>query len=652
MMIASSGLLDGQGLGVASNLSASINAYVNTQVVSTFQSVLDKSVTANLDPGVIASLQTLASDSVPAFTNVIPQDYLGNFLSSSSWNSGQAYVIGDVVSYQSGFYVAIANVTGNAPGDGSFWEPDNDLSRLTGLISSKADEIFSGNVTVFLQSYGQALGYLSSANQFILSLAGTASLDATFMGMDALTTGGISLMTSDAPSVGSDLQRLGNLIDLADVNNLGFPSTLLRQTFNVGGLLPVVRNALALAGISDSVLSDILESTVPMAGSIERQIYNGMLEIQGSDLEQVLTLLDVQNRPAPSGYANMADLLDPKKILPNSYASLTTQTPSGTVPIYTAAASVNSELNAVFSGNVRYQDLRKIIPPEIALAVRAWVRSLFQIKNITTITLADLAISASATETNAGLGDITSLTQTVPDSARTVIQATFNPNIVVGGNVTVTAGTGASGTLVLSDFLGTAAGIPHIDQLTQAQGNIDLMQAEGWISGLTDGTVGIFTQMDNALSGVYGNAPVVIPAGPAAGSYASLDVAFASGLIPNAVVVIDSIQTSFANITDSLIENSTLMADQLVREPVNRTAAGINLAALSPNNRTAVMSFATNLHEVGTAVEPGGQNQVVTNMANLASQSGQAIVASLREGRNILALNESGIGTDTQISIP
>jgi hypothetical protein len=645
MLIASSGLLQNQGLEISGNLTIAITDYGNTTVVSTFQSVLDAAVTANLTSNVIAGLQTLSANSIPALTNVIPTDYLGNLLNIASYSNVANYAVGDTVVYESAVWECIDDITGNAPPTANYWAPDSDATRFTSLIVPQAQGIFGADISKFIQIYNQAQGYQSTVNQFINSSNNTQGLDATFIDMDALTTGGISLLSNDTEILGDDLTKLGQLINPAEVMLQGYPSALVRQVFNVGGLLPALRSALSLVGLTTAQLSDIVKSNVALAGTVEKSIYTALTTVKNDDLTQVLFLLDVTTR----NLSTMADLLNPVKIFPDSYQSLTTRTSTGTELIYLPSGAVNSNLETAFATDAAYQELKKIIPPDQALANRAWVRSLLQVKNIYTIILPDLAIAVSATETNSGLGDINALTQTVPDSVKITLNNELVPNITLG-NLTIPSGTGDNGTLLLSDFIGTPAGIPYVAQLGTASITINLMQTRGWLSSLTDNTTGLFVQMNKTLAGDYGNAPVVIPGGPAAGSYANVDVAFETGLIPNAVSAIANISSMYPGDSNTLVETFTLMSNQLIREPMNLALADVDANTLPANNKTAIMSFATSLHSIGEDATVGGPNDIISSMANASSQSGQAIIASLREGRNITALGDVGISTDTQLN--
>jgi hypothetical protein len=70
-------------------------------------------------------------------------------------------------------------------------------------------------------------------------------------------------------------------------------------------------------------------------------MYRAMTQITGSDLEQILTVLSVTT----VGINTMADLLNPLKLFPNSFQSLTAPTAYGPRAIYVdQVGSVNSTL--------------------------------------------------------------------------------------------------------------------------------------------------------------------------------------------------------------------------------------------------------------------------------------------------------------------
>ena len=62
------------------------------------------------------------------------------------------------------------------------------------------------------------------------------------------------------------------------------------------------------------------------------------------------------------------------------------------------------------------------------------------------------------------------------------------------------------------------------------------------------------------------------------------------------------------------------------------------------------MGLAEDLHTIGTQIVSKEANQLFTAIANIQTQTGQAVISSLREGRNIQAMDAAGIGVDTQLN--
>ena len=162
----------------------------------------------------------------------------------------------------------------------------------------------------------------------------------------------------------------------------------------------------------------------------------------------------------------------------------------------------------------------------------------------------------------------------------------------------------------------------------------------------------IYTRMQNTVNGVYGNAisgPVVIPAGYGNGTYANADAAFSNALISNAVIEISNIVTAYPTQTTSLNTEFDTMAQKVISETDNLTLATINIAELTTDDRSPVMSFVESLPEYGVNKEENGPTWFLEQVADLNTLGGQAIVACLREGQNLAVLNNVGIGVDTSI---
>lgn len=315
MMTAGAGMLPGAGavaglgasLGVSSALTSSIGSFTSLPITGQFSDVVTNA-TGVLDSGALSSLRTLGADAFPALTNAIP----------------------------GGFASALAPVAAGGVFDGGF----------TGLISQTASGIMGdGDLSKFGQIFGSAQGFLGQANQFVNSGLNVGSLGSTFGsitgGMDNLITGSFSQVTEAFGSFGSDLGNLGSLISLDNLPNLGDPSALVKQVASVGGLVPGVESALRSAGIdSNSLTSLATGGFANISDSANKLLYEGMTKVTGSELAQVKSVLGVN----VGGINNMADLLNPAKILPNSYTALTMPTPDGLRGIYASSSSVNTNL--------------------------------------------------------------------------------------------------------------------------------------------------------------------------------------------------------------------------------------------------------------------------------------------------------------------
>ena len=283
---------------------------------------------------------------------------------------------------------------------------------------------------------------------------------------------------------------------------------------------------------------------------------------------------------------------------------------------------------------IPYQRLASIIPSDQALANKGLQASLEQVKNIASLLLPDFANTVIGIETNTGLNQITSLTQAVPDSVRTAITST------------IATGSGPNGTLYLGDVLGCASGFNITGPLINVLANISNVS--------TTNLQSIYRVMSNTANLQYNSlgTTVIIPAGlPGANTYANIDLAMAN-LCNLANSNISSIVSSYPSQAANINAEWTKIANVVSSQNTalaNGSPSGINYANLLPNLKAVVPSFVDSLHDWGTQVENGGPNQYLLSVANISTQSGQAIVGCLREGRNLAALNNGGVGVDSNI---
>jgi hypothetical protein len=219
---------------------------------------------------------------------------------------------------------------------------------------------------------------------------------------------------------------------------------------------------------------------------------------------------------------------------------------------------------------------------------------------------------------------------------------------------TLAGGSGPDGTYLITDFFGTAAGVPGTDSLTTVIGILNARLADGTLTSLAQ----IYLVMKNVVSGVYGDpvtGPVVIPGGlPGAGTYTGIPGdEFSPGvspaeqafqvLVPLAQSAISTAATAMGADTTSLNNAFVRLATHVTQEPVNQAKAAINFTDLVAGDQTSVLALITSIPGLGTDVAVGQAAQFFEDIVDINTSSGQAIIGAMREGRNQVQLAEVGI---------
>jgi hypothetical protein len=158
--------------------------------------------------------------------------------------------------------------------------------------------------------------------------------------------------------------------------------------------------------------------------------------------------------------------------------------------------------------------------------------------------------------------------------------------------------------------------------------------------------------MANVVDGVYGDpvtGPVIIPSGPYANTYVDAEEAFANALIPGAQSEITTAISSYPSETGNLNTNWNNMATQLSLEKSLQAQAGFDYANLQANSTTSMYGFIFGLPSYGPDNQVGGVAQLVESVADYTNFTGQAVIASMREGRNQPYLQGIGIATNAPI---
>jgi hypothetical protein len=623
-LIAGAGLANNTALAVSTELAATTAEYRSTSLISPFAATVGNSQASGILGGSYANLLILTASTCPPLSDSTPAalaSTLGILLSNNA-SSG------------------------------------NSAAGFTSLIPQFGETYLgSGDNSIFVQVFILSEGYINSTNDYILSVNNSnVYYGSSFTTINSLITGDLDQVNLAFGAFGTDLKNLGEAIDLGNLNNLGSPLALLQQIATVAGLTPRLLQELDILNISPDVVFDPPVLLAPLL-LLEKVLYRTYEEITGNDLKEILMLLNVTT----PGISSLADLLNPVKIFPNSFFSLTVKTVDGLRGIYLDRfGSVNNKLLSSLPAYVldTYQLLSQAIPADQALANQCLRVSLQQIKNIFDIPLPALAESYLRLVTTKDLPIVNSLTTPVPQSVLDFYRTTF------------ATGTGPENTLVLGDLIGAAAGVGYIDKITNTVFILNSLASDPNIANLTV-TYQRMNILINSLSdwGDPAGNTVVIPSGIASGTYTATyetvipeegppfeilietaaGNAFRTGLIPNAQSFINSFVSSDPNTASELTSNWNSMAQKLISEHNNLETASIVIEDLIPGQRNAVLGFAQNLPTYGTDTKENGAAQYLAQVANRSTLGGQAMIGALRQGRNVAVLNTAGIGSNLEI---
>jgi len=380
-LIAGAGLLNNQGIAVPATLTNAVSSYNSISFVSNLNSAIAAAPGFGISANIVTTLKTLASNACPALGSSVPGSYAGNNVLIP-------------VSEPGGFGNLVANNAAMYLGDGS--------------------------VDKFCQIFQIAAGYRQSANDLICSAVNaTTYLGPTFTTMNDLITGQLTAANLALKCFGADIAKSGNLLNLGKLADFGTPASVLQQISEQAGItsgtLSCIATKLAEYGLTQS---DIILLATPEASertptenefnTLQKRAYAAMVAIDGDCLTYALDILDA----VIPDIANLGDLLDLKKIFPTSWPSMTVistapstvidpNTPpspgSTSILIFEPDGAVNPAIQAALNDSTAIvlpagcDELAKIIPPDQAVANKAFQSSLQQVSGISTITAPQLA---------------------------------------------------------------------------------------------------------------------------------------------------------------------------------------------------------------------------------------------------------------------
>ena len=345
----------------------------------------------------------------------------------------------------------------------------------------------------FLGSVTLGQSYIGQANQSIIATYNANDfLDGTYSNMNDLISSDIAGVSLSTIAFGTDLENLGMALDLATIDSFGLPSNLLRTLGNQGAITEDLSLVLLATGLNSVEISDIAEGIVTNpTEEQERKIYGAFLLMTGENLQGIIAPIQCRTQ----GLQTLADLLDVKKLFPNSYQSLTvpmynatpgptnsktyyliyngtgvnpalsspvmreyvgTLTPAGNPPILETSTSPKN-YREVPTGFDSY--LAGILPADQAIAAGAFNFTMRQINSVNTF---DIALFAKVVK---GIENVSNLPLTAGTSKPT------NQQMIDQSTRKGSLGTGPYGSYTMSDLFGCMSGLPYPWKLTKGRIN-------------------------------------------------------------------------------------------------------------------------------------------------------------------------------------
>jgi hypothetical protein len=206
----------------------------------------------------------------------------------------------------------------------------------------------------FVQQWQSAYGFIGYSNNAILAVDNSKDfLEGTYSNMNDLITADITNVSLATKAFGQDLIALGKAIDLSTIATYGLPSNLLKTLVKYNALTKNLSLAIISAGIPVDELGAIISNVTQPNNDQERKLYAAYYITVGETLDEVLVPLNCKT----AGLSSLADLLNPAKMFPTSYKTLTVQlyntgTQNGAqnskiaFPIYNSSGTVNSDLTS------------------------------------------------------------------------------------------------------------------------------------------------------------------------------------------------------------------------------------------------------------------------------------------------------------------
>lgn len=506
----------------------------------------------------------------------------------------------------------------------------------------------TGNYKDFFGSFLTTTGFISMSNGSIMTMQNALSfLDGTYSNMDDLISADITGVSLSTTVFGQDLINSGKAINLTTISTFGLPSNLLETLKKYNALTQSLSLALLASGLTPNEINTLTSNT-NVTDLQQQQAYAALLIITGIDLANILIPLNCNTK----GLNSLADLLDVKKLFPNSYQSLTVPvynaTPGPTnsktyYPIY-INQGVNSGLNnpAITKqvGSINSSStggrglssgltpgsstvvqplpegfgsyLQNILPNDIAVSAGAFSVTMQQIRNISNVPVEKFAQVVASIETTRGL----------------TVNGTNIPTDVVSAQAgldLVAFGTGPYKTYTFSDFFGCMSGLPYPWESIQTL-----------ISKVQTTTLQtIYTNLYNATLAAN-EANMLIYIAQANAEIASI---YATR---NTNSNINSLNRAWTNTGSQLTSEQNARTTGLPTLPSPRDANIYPFPII-------IYSMVESITSYSKDTAPNMAAQTLEAIANLSNTTGQSLIGLMRAERNQERLIKAGITLDNNI---
>lgn len=480
--------------------------------------------------------------------------------------------------------------------------------RLVALQAHQEFYINNGSYSDFVNTFAQSSGFMAQSNRMIDAFNTSAKyLDGIYSNMDDLVTGDIAGVSLSVFHWGQDLIKTGRAIDLSTIDTFGNPENLLRTLQKNRALTRAVNLALLTAGFSSSDIDEIVAGR-EVAPDEQKRLYAAFSIIVGPDLADTLIPINCQTQ----GLESLADLLNPQKLFPDSYKTLsvpeynTMRLPTNSKTYY--LLYTQGEPSTQVLG--RYGNrLTSLYPLSLASVCDAFSVSMMQIKHIKTINIEKFSQVVSNLELVNDLG----VNGTQIPTDQTVAKASLD---------LIAKGSGPKGRYTMCDFYGSMSGLTY--DWSNLESQIKAVQTSSLIAAYNRLITAIQSLNDETYTG---------PSVDSCISSISTELTNIANNNPNGVNKLNKIYESFGT--------------HLQKEQDARALALRDLSELS-TTVTDIYSFTQSLNQYAADTEKHGHAQVLEAITN-PDDGGNNLVGGMREARNAQRLGLIGAEQDNEV---